>query len=322
MKNFLKKLQAIQDECLGNLRLRAEESSLGKVSGTIIRVAEGINFETWQEIRKNIKNHFSDQRRFKGDSGKVVIEKNFLLNSLELQKGFFVFRPLNDEGETYLKTNKEFFKSKPDDAPTWPFLLLLVFTVAIALGFILSPYYFIGMLSLPIMIWLNNVNDKWYKLARDKWLSYFVNNPSEILSESMYSGLGKNHDDYTYTTVKIDLSNSLFYDNYRSILNKTIDIASRMNGKIVWLWCYNEQIVDEFRVSYLDYLDHLEVTINILSSNIMPAIETKSSFIFCLDSFSEEMDTYEEGILFTKLKYKIKDSLNGYYKDDLFKIVI
>ncbi|MEI6835733.1 MAG: hypothetical protein WCK59_02775 [Candidatus Falkowbacteria bacterium] len=321
MKNFLRKLQATQDECLGNLKSRAEESSLGKVSGTIIRVAEGIDFEDWQEIRKNIKNHFSDQRRFKGDSGKVVIEKNFLLNSLELQKGFFVFRPLNDEGETYLKVNKGFFRSKPSDVPTWTSLLLLVFAAAILFGFIFSPYYFIGIISLPLMIWLDNLNGKWHKLAIDKWLGYFVNNPSGVLSKSICSGLGSKQDDYTHTTVKIDLSNSLFYDNYKSILNKTIDIAAKINGKIVWLWCYDEQIVDEFRVSYND-LGHLEIMINILSSNIMPAIETKSSFIFCLDNFSEEMDTYEEGILFIKLRDKIKDSLNGYYKDDLFKMVI
>ena len=328
MKNFLKKLQNVQDECLENLKVRAEEINLGKVSGTLIRVADGINFESWQEIRKNIKNHFSDQKRFKEDSGKVIIEKNFLLNSLKLQKGIFVFRPLNDDGKTYLEANQDFLGSRPAAKSLWHLLLLLVIIPCIFLGFWVSPYYFLGLIFLPIMIWLNNLSGKREKEEQKKWIDSFMNNPDAILSESMCSGPNKPGEKQLQSFVKINLLDSPFYDDYKKILHKTVDIACQTKGRIAWLWCYDEQVADDFAVSYSDYNSYgtkdrlLNIKINILTSNIMPVVETEASFIFCFENFSAEMNTYEEGILFAKLKHKIKDQLNGYYKDDMFKIVI
>lgn len=328
MKNFLRKLQNVQDECLENLKDRAEAINLGKVSGTLIRVADGIDFENWKEIRRNIKNYFSDQKRFKEDPGKVVIEKNFLLNALQLQKGFFVFRPLNDDGKTYLEANQDFLGSKPTTKSLWHMSLLLIIIPCVFFGFGRSPYYFLGLIFLPIMIWLDNLSSKQEKEEQKDWIESFVNNPDAILSESMCSGPNKPGEKQLQSFVKINLQNSPFYDEYKKIINKTVDIAWQTKGRIAWLWCYDEQVVDDFTVSYSEYNSHgmkdgsLNIKINILNSNIMPVVETEASFIFCFENFSAEMDTYEEGVLFAKLKHKIKDSSNGYYKDDLFKIVI
>jgi len=328
MKKFLKKLQNVQDECVENLKARAEAINLGKVSGTLIRVADGIDFESWKEIRRNIKNHFSDKKRFKEDPEKVVIEKNFLLNSLQLQKGFFVFRPLNDDGRTYLEANEEFLSSRPAAKSEWPLLLLIIIVASIFFGFGASPYYFLGLIFLPIMIRLDNLSSKREKEEQKNWIESFTNNPAVILSESMCSGPNKPGEQQLESFVKINLLNSPFYDEYKKIIHKTVDIACQTKGRIAWLWCYDEQVADDFSVSYSDFNIYgvkdgsLNIKINILSSNIIPVVETEASFIFCLDNFSAEMDTYEEGILFEKLKYKIKDWRNGYYKDDLFKVVI
>ena|GEM_PF-2162937 len=336
MKNFLKSLQDIQDECIGRVKKQDISQLPDKVAGASVHsVSNHISREEWNQMRENISQHSKDWRRFKNDPNKIVLEKNFFINCLNFMQAFFIFRPIDDDGKTYIKVNDSFFKSKPKD-PQWryliPFTAMLTLVVLSFFAFLyINNYFLIGLIFLPASFILVNKKNKAREVEEDKWQKSFTNHPSKLLPSRIFSKLKNEFREKNNleSLVKISLDESPFFDDYRAMLNKTLEIARQTKGRIAWVWQFGPYTLlkDDFSITYHDFcgriLDQtLHVGINIKSSNIIPIIETERSFIFCLDNFSYEMEKYysiPDGMIET-LRSKTINSTKTVASDDLFRL--
>jgi hypothetical protein len=341
MKIFLQKLQDIQDECIGRVKKQEISQLPDKVAGaTVHSVSNHISREEWDKMRENIAKHSKDWRRFKNDPNKVVLEKNFFINCLSLTQGFFIFRPMDNDGKTYIKVNDFFFGSKPKDSQ--PYLLATFLVLACAL-ILTSVYYspwlsILGIFFIPLAILAERKRIKGQKIKEKEWQESFTNHPGVILppavfskKETVFAGssnliMEKN---VRESLVKISLEKSPFFNDYQAILSKTLDIARNPKGQIAWLWQFGPHSLlgDDFSITYQDFIGRtldqtLCINIDVRSSNILPIIETENSFIFCLDSFSEEMEKHyviPAGIVET-LKSKTMNPSKTVATDDLFRL--
>lgn len=343
MKKFLKSLQDIQDECIDEVRKSKASQLPDTVAGvTIHSVGQHVSREEWDQMRENISEHSKDWKRFKNDHNKIVLEKNFFINCLDFMQAFYIFRPIDDDGKTYIKVNDYFFKSKPKD-PQWryliPFITIITLVVLSFFAFLyINNYFLIGLIFLPASFILVNKKNKAREIEEEKWQKSFTNRPGTILAPSVfskkYSGLEKSEciiieKNTRESLVKISLDKSPFLDDYRAILCKTLEIARQTKGQIAWVWQFGPYTLlkDDFSIAYQDFfgrtLDQtLRIGINVKSSNIMPIIETEHSFIFCLDYFSDEMEKYysiPDGMIET-LSKKTKNSSGTTINDDLFRL--
>ena len=336
MKKFLQSLQDIQDECIGRVKKQELVQLPDKVAGARVHsVSNCVSREEWEQMRGNISEHSKDWRRFKSDPNKIVLEKNFFINCLEFMQTFYVFRPIDDEGRTYIKVSDFFFESKPQNKQ-WgyliPFIIMMTMSVLSFIAFVYINYYFlIGLVFLPFSIILINKKNKAREIEENNWQKSFTNRPSALLPPQIFSRFKKEFKEKNQlkSTVKIALDESPFFDDYWSILSKTLEIARQTKGKVVWLWQYGvySLLKDNFSIAYQDFngrvLDQtLHIGINIKSSNIIPIVETEHSFIFCLDNFSDEMEKYYSipvGMMDT-LKSKTMNSAKTVANDDLFRL--
>ncbi len=329
MKQFLERLQIIQDECIGRIKGQKKISLLTNVSGAKIRSIEGgLSFAEWKHLADNIQNHSKDWRRFKEDPDKIVIEKNFLLNSLKLTGDFFVFRPVNDCGDTYIQVLTNFYSMMPKNKRIHGSLYLLVVILFSILGFKISAYFFYGFSLLPIMLWCNNKLKKTNIKKKSEWEKMHSEHSHLLFSFAPCSFREKRcYWTRKYARIKIDLSSCLFEEEYRDMIEELAVSAQQMKGKIVWLFKYRGLKLnpDIFTFAYEknagEVNDEININIAIKGSGILPGIETENSFIFFLDHFSEEMEkahrTHDH--VFDMLTSKTKNEGGNVKKDDLFK---
>jgi hypothetical protein len=343
MKKFLKNLQDIQDECIDGVKKSKVSQLPGTVAGvTIHSVGQHISREEWNQMRENISQHSKDWRRFKNDPNKIVLEKNFFINCLNFMQGFYIFRPIDDNGKTYIKVKDSFFESKPKQSEWLSSLPIMLMIITILgpclLSMLISNYFFFGLILIPLAFLIQKRNNSFMKKEEAKWQKSFTNRPGVILPSSVFSkkyhGLAKSEctiieKNTRESLVKINLNESPFLDDYRAILSKTLEIARDTKGEIAWLWQFGPYTLpkDDFSITYQDFIGRtldqtLCINIDVKSSNILPIIETDHSFIFCLDYFSDEMEQYysiSDGMIET-LRKKTKNSSGTTINDDLFRL--
>ena len=327
MKKFLKVIQSALLEQIA----KAKTPSLGgQISGAILSELDKrkMNYSDFEKISKRINGYSGDQKRFKEDRSKIVIEKSFLLNALNLESGFFLFRPINNKGETFVALSSNFDFNRPKLLKIhWGVYLAISILIAVS-GFLLNKLIFIGFILLPA---LRMIAKKIYLSGRnniEKWDNYY-RNPYKLLTSPAYSLHGDPQYNRTNCVVKINMLSCPFKEEYGMILSDLVTLINtkKVSGKIVWLWRFDFTSTRNDDVIYTSYkksscsklFGDLRIDIDVSSSNLMPGIETENSFIFCIDNFTQEME--EEHELSPELVNDYKDELSDLkdYPEQLFK---
>ena len=168
MKEFLQNLQAIQDECIGRIKKQEVGQLPNKIAGASVHsVSNHISYEEWGQMRENISQHSKDWKRFKNDPDKIVLEKNFFINCLNVMQAFYIFRPTNDDGKTYIKINDYFFKSKPKTSQPDLFIIFITSAAILLFSAILTGHIYLyvpGILCICLAFWFSNKKNKAQKI--------------------------------------------------------------------------------------------------------------------------------------------------------------
>jgi hypothetical protein len=331
MKKLLKELGSIQDACLG----RSKNATGNNVM--IRSVNDDASHQEWRLIHKNIVGHTKDWKRFRSDPNKVVLEKNFLFNSLTAMPNFFLFRPRDDGNSIFIKPKEDFLASKPKKPRGLTFIFYIVF---ILLGLavvkkgnnIAGPIIFASIFFVLLLI-VKNSFKKNYEKRRQAWLQSFQDCPEAFFSNAIaskreLSGFCSGFIE-TILKLKIDRYSHCFYE-YKKIIDKTFHVAAQMKGQIAWLWCFEKSIKQRYSFTIYSFAIKnitptisentlIELSLDIRGSNIVPAIETEYSFIFCLDDFTDKMDEDVNKEVLASIKDRAISPDGNIGKDDLFR---
>ncbi len=306
MKQYLKTVAKAQEFLVNKLKGKKEPSSLSKIAGANLPGNGKISFSDYGKIIDNINGHTKEWRRFKNDPNKIVIEKNFLMNCLNLgyDKNFFLFRTCDDEGLTFIDIPKDFFRLKPTEPNDMSFpnsmMQILILFLSIIAGIMGSSYFFFCLLIIPIWLFLERRN--WKKIQKKKveWKQMYENQPNLLLYNQPYSfpkdRRVSGYRSGTKTKLNISFNENVNRMAYEKTLNALTVDAHQMKGKIAWLWFYSKSVSNELSsVSYDDKNIEITLGFNLKNYYLIPAIETEYSFIFSLEHFSsgELMDKYE-----------------------------
>ncbi|MFZ2310178.1 MAG: hypothetical protein WAW11_01405, partial [Patescibacteria group bacterium] len=233
MKKFLQSLQCIQDECIDEVKKSKASQLPGTVAGvTIHSVGQHVSREEWEQMRKNISEHSKEWRKFSNDPNKIVLEKNFFINCLNFMQAFYVFRPIDDYGNTYIQVSDSFFNSKPkSSAPNLLAVFLILACALILASVYYSPWLVIpGIFFIPIAIWAERQRVKKQKIKESDWQKSFTNRPGAILPPAVFSKKYSKfanlvfakqkgaviHKNTRASVVKIDLTSSPFFSDYKA----------------------------------------------------------------------------------------------------------
>jgi hypothetical protein len=260
-------------------------------------------------------------------------------------QAFYVFRPIDDYGNTYIQVSDSFFDSKPKDSTPYLLATFLILACALILaGIYYNPWFIVpGVICIPMAIWAERQRVKGQKIKEDSWQKSFTNRPGRILTSLVFSKKYSKFANLIFakqkgavidkntraSVVKIDLTSSPFFNDYKATIGKTLEIARQNKGDIAWLWEFGPYTVfgDDFSITYQDFHDRnldqeLHINLDVKTSNILPIVETEYSFIFCLDYFSDEMEknyTIPDEII-EALSKKTKNSSGTTINDDLFRL--
>ena len=333
MKKLLKELQNIQDECLGRSK-NSTGSNAEQKGDTMIRSVDGrISHQEWRHIHDNVFQHTRDWKRFRSDPNKVVLEKNFLFNSLGMMQNFFIFRIKDDSDLTFIRPKDDVLDSKPKDYQGWVafiFIILLIAMVSFSISMsnnIAAPLTSATVCVILLMITKNRINKNYQQRWR-AWRESLENNPEAFFSDVVTSKreLSGFAFGFIETILKLSIKNHCrFFYQYQKILDKTFHIAAQTKGQIAWLWCFDKSIKQRYSFAIKNITPTIserlviELSLDIQGSNIIPAIETEHSFIFCLDHFSDEMDEDINKTVLLSIKDRAISQDGNVGKDDLFR---
>ncbi len=330
MKNFLERIQGIQDQCINRFK-KKDPALIGKISGATIRGIEGgVSFTEYRKIMQNVDDHSKDWRRFKEDPNKVVIEKNFLLNSLDLIGGFLIFRPINDEGQTYIQVSPEFCSSIPKSSYNYRLIFIAVICGILTLAALISLSFLVLLCLIIAMFVADRRIVAENKRIKKEWEENRAKHPNSLFSAASCSFREMASRGRIKASVNVNLSDCPFERQYNKMLNELAISAHQMNGRIVWLWRYSRSASSLDSLNFLyqesnlkDYRNaYIDLTLNIKSSNLVPAIETENSFIFFFDNFTEKMEKdspRDYSSFFKHLTSQIRNESGTILKDDMFK---
>jgi len=296
LKTFLRVIEKHHNELVKRF---SEPSLNGTIAGATITNTEsddGLPFLNYSQAAPKIKGLNKDRRQYKNDPSKIVIQVDYFRNALLLSKGYFMFIPTGNSGSTNISVPYENRYQKPKYKKIDWFVYALFFSPIAILGINTSYFYFLGLI---VMIPILGLADFGLRKHADKMKANweeFINSPSQLLSTFPYSCTSKYKGNYN-SIVEININDCPFKRAYANMLSKLIDTSAQTNGKIVWLWRFDDlaKSGDSFRACYDEwesgnYFSGIKIHISLRSSYLMPAVQTENSYIFFLDEFSDEME--------------------------------
>ncbi len=347
MKKFLRAIAAVQSGVIAGLYQKKEPSLLHKIGGAELEnesKSDTINFEEYEEIIKNLKGHKSDWQRFQLDENKVVLEKNLLFNVLKTLNvnespskcpPFIVLRPGNDTGLTHVNLPDGFLK--PLIIQTWfvDIFALIVAAYGLYMGVTKNGGYLLLLLVTIFLLWAIRAWRKASKKDKSEWEEQFTKHPSHLFGNSLCTYPTWSRSCWYLKSVRVVfnfLSYNPFKERYVKMLNALVINASNMHGRIAWFWYYSErfqtlrgkilsevkssQLIDTHFFSVKSSPSVIDYKISIGTSRLVSVVETKYSFIFYLDYFTEDMDESENMPEYKKL---VESKKSNIFNESLFR---
>ena len=324
MKEFLEMLQAAQSQHVKTFKgetgsYPSSKVKINRVAGATITKLQGMSFEEYDETLEAIDKYSKEWRQFKNDPNKIVIEKNFMYHALDLINSFFLIRPINEHGETYINVTQRFFDTRPNRKKIPPLVYLSAFVVSMIILSELSTLIGIifAVCSFFVIAFYDDRLRKKYPKNINAWENGYSENPSALIKYSPCSFT--EHTKYGWqmkSSVNIDFLQCPFRSEYEKMISDLSTQTHKVNGKIVWFWRYRRlpETMDVSKFTYLEdhFNDSIQLNINAVGSNIIPAIETKTSFIFFLDHYSQEMEKMQfSDNIFSEIS-RLKDGRGGF----------
>lgn len=310
---------------------------LGEIAGT--QMPGNIPFYEYERLVQSLDGSRKDYRRFAKDSNKIVLEKFFLLNTLAISGKFVLLRPITSDGLLTFPLTKEIEKVNPEGDSFWaPVLLTLGIVICVSIGLItitssfsdypitIIPLIWAASITLPAWL-LGKIIDWRHKAKIEKFVRENAQNPKNVFGSHPCSDpLEKRviHDCIFRFYFKVTFGR--FYKEQKRTIEITAAIVSKLKenkGKFVWLYCYDSSIVKSPAFSFFMEKNKWRSNRFIYSLNnlegfqIIPAIETEHSFIFCLDHFTEAMEA-EYGNLQNEAYEAVRSKGSG-FSYDMFK---
>jgi len=325
MKTLLMLIALLQRRLIENFSVKKHADSLSQVAG--LTLEGNLPSRRYKEIFSNLKSFKDDWKRFKEDSGKVVVEKNLFIRLLkEIARSsfnsYFIFSDIDDDGSTTVDLSPDIKKQleiiRFNDTGLCVFISLIIgFLLSVALlvpvgDFInkpLSPEDWWVTLPIIFSVIVSCVllfrRPVIVKRAKQKLGSKMHNFMKVINIYSPVScayGMGE--------LVKLNLPVIPYHEIDRSpfliwlaaTLKEMVVLQGELNERrgnkkkynLGWLWCdkgpsYDHRFSftfdwmlkeDKQRDNYY-FKKYYDINIdNIESGNLLPVIETDSSFIF------------------------------------------
>ncbi len=295
MIQLVKKIASSQEEPVKKFQLENKVEKVSNIAG--VKLQGGVPASKYKEVFTNLYQFKDVWRKYKEDSNKAVIEKNFALSIFEKLGGYFLWRHISSDSSVGLRRKESYEKYR---SYSWG-LRALYGLVALSLSALICVFFAIGMRSaqmpsfvwqIPIgvyMLWMIGVLLYYqfsYKKRRQQWVEITNGSPILLFDETFYSVGGSD--------IKVDIliqnENQKIQDWYFKVLQEMF-VDAKDTGTPGWLWAwYGLKSNPPFSFD----IKSGEATIKNPKENLvlLPFVETNSAFIFYLPNKTDDPEVY------------------------------